>query len=112
MSDCNTCTHLIHQKYGVKCEKNLLAEGIAKTPCKGYEKAWNYCKPPLGAPPAYIRCEARIKELADAISRASDEGRNYPGHIMIWAKEIIWQCEIMEKARSEETQNEADPHIR
>ena len=43
MSDCNTCTHLIHQKYGVKCEKNLLVEGVVKTPCKGYEKAWNYC---------------------------------------------------------------------
>ncbi len=109
MFDCNTCTHLIHKKDGVKCEKNLMVDTLAKTPCKGYEKAWNCCKPPLGAPPAFIRCEERIKELADAISRASDEGRNYTGHITLWANEIIWQCEIMEKADKE---YETNPHQR
>lgn len=59
----------------------------------------DYTKPPLGAPPAYIAAEARIKELADAISRASVEGRNYTGHITKWANEIIWQCGLMDKAR-------------
>ena len=57
----------------------------------------DYTKPPLGAPPAFISAESRIKELAEAISRASCAGRNYTGHITLWAKEIIWQCEIMQK---------------
>jgi hypothetical protein len=61
----------------------------------------DYTKPPLGASPAYISAENRIKELAEAISRASVEGRNYIGHITLWAKEIIWQCEIMQKSEIE-----------
>ncbi len=48
----------------------------------------DYTKPPLGASPAYISAENRIKELAEAISRASVEGRNYTGHITLLAKEI------------------------
>ena len=36
----------------------------------------DYTKPPLGAAPAYIAAEARIKELGEAIVRASVEGRN------------------------------------
>ena len=58
----------------------------------------DYTKPPLGAAPAYIAAEARIKELGEAIVRASVEGRNYPGHISAWAEEIMWQCEIIHQA--------------
>ena len=61
----------------------------------------DYTKPPLGASPAYISAENRIKELAEAISRASVEGRYYTGHITLWAKEIIWQCDIMQKSDKE-----------
>lgn len=57
----------------------------------------DYTKPPLGASPAYITAENRIKELAEAISRASVVGKHYIGHITLWANEIIWQCEIMKK---------------
>ena len=63
----------------------------------------DYTKPPLGASPAYITAENRIKELAEAISRASVEGRNYTGHITLWAKEIIWQCEIIQKSDNHRT---------
>jgi ribulose 1,5-bisphosphate carboxylase large subunit-like protein len=59
----------------------------------------DYTKPPLGASPAYIPAENRIKELAEAITRTSIEGRNYTGHISMWAREIIMQCEIMEKIK-------------
>lgn len=52
-------------------------------------------EPPLGCAPAYVRSGERIKELADAISRASDEAQNYPGHITKWAQEIIAQCDII-----------------
>lgn len=62
----------------------------------------DYTKPPLGASPAYITAEKRIKELADAISRTSEHGRSYPGHITLWAKEIIWQCALMIKVETEE----------
>lgn len=55
----------------------------------------SYIKPPLGASPAYITAERRIKELADAISRTSEAGRNYTGTITMWANEIIAQCRII-----------------
>lgn len=61
----------------------------------------NYTKPPLGAAPAYISAENRIKELADAISRTSEQGRFYTGHITLWAREIILLCELMEKIKEE-----------
>lgn len=59
----------------------------------------DYTKPPLGAIPAYIPAENRIKELAEAIARTSAEGRVYTGHITMWAREIILQCELMEKIK-------------
>jgi len=57
----------------------------------------DYTKPPLGAPPTYVHSEIRIRELADAISRASHEGVNYTGTITMWANEIIDQCALMSK---------------
>ena len=56
---------------------------------------WN--KPPLGAAPGYIRACARIKELADAISRLAEspEGQRHPGRINMWAEEIMLQVTIM-----------------
>ena len=52
-------------------------------------------KPPLGAAPAYIRSGERIKELADAISRASNEAEHYVGTIAKWSREILMQVEII-----------------
>ena len=60
----------------------------------------NYTKPPLGCAPAYVRSSERIRELADAISRASDEAQNYSERIFEWAQEIMWQCEIMTRFSS------------
>ena len=57
----------------------------------------DYTRPPLGAAPAYVRCNDRIKELADAISRISKQGERYPGHIEMWAREIISQANIMKE---------------
>lgn len=56
-----------------------------------------YKKPILGVAPSYIRAGARIKELAEAIARASDEAEFYPGHIEDWAREIIDQNHIIQK---------------
>lgn len=55
----------------------------------------DYTKPPLGATPAYISSGRRIKELAEAISRASEEANNYPGHIEMWAHEIMDHVDII-----------------
>ena len=58
----------------------------------------DYTRPPLGATPAYVRSAERIAELAQAISRTALEGtaKNYPGHISLWAKEILMQVDIIE----------------
>ena len=62
----------------------------------------DFTKPPLGATPAYIPAENRIKELAEAIIRVSTEGRNHTGLISLWAEEIALQCQLMEKMRTAE----------
>ena len=54
-----------------------------------------YTKPPLGATPAYICSGRRIKELAEAIVRASDEAEHYTGTIENWTREILMQLEII-----------------
>ena len=56
----------------------------------------DYSTPPvLGATPAYISSGRRIKELAEAIARASAEANNYPCHIEMWAHEILRQVDII-----------------
>ena len=56
----------------------------------------DYSTPPvLGATPAYISSGRRIKELAEAIARASAEANNYPGHIEMYAREIISHVNII-----------------
>ena len=56
------------------------------------------CSPPvLGATPAYISSGRRIKELAEAIARASAEANNYPGHIEMWAREILRHVDIIKE---------------
>lgn len=54
-----------------------------------------YDKPPLGCAPSYVTSGSRIKELANAISRAAEEAEHYTGHISIWAEEIIVHCNII-----------------
>lgn len=62
----------------------------------------DYTKPPLGARPVYISSGERIKDLADAISRASCEANNYIGHISTWAEEIILHCRMIEKCLNDD----------
>lgn len=62
----------------------------------------DYTKPPLGAEPYYVAAAQRILELAQAIERASEEIRNYPGHVSLWAKEIIIQCDVLKMMEKEE----------
>ena len=52
-------------------------------------------KPPLGATHAYINSGRRIKELAEAIVRSSDEAEHYTGTIEKWSREILMQLEII-----------------
>lgn len=93
---CENCKHSAEGK--AECDLNKASPIVAS--CIGFEpKDHNYTKPPLGAAPAFIPAERRIKELADAISRAAEEGRNYPGHISLWAREILAQCAIINSAK-------------
>ena len=52
-------------------------------------------RPPLGCRPCYIPASERIKELADAISRASIDPDGNKVRIVKWAGEIISQCNIV-----------------
>lgn len=56
---------------------------------------FNCNHPVLGVTPAYISSGRRIKELAEAIARASAEANNYPGHIEMWAHEILRHVDII-----------------
>ena len=65
-------------------------------------------KPPLGAPPAYITIETRIKELGGAISRY-DSLTQTTDQIRSWAKEVLIYCDasdaiknIQKKTKTEE----------
>ena len=57
-----------------------------------------YKKPPLGAEPATIHAEARIKDLADAISRNIRHGNFH--YCKMWAEEIAIQMEIVQKFKT------------
>lgn len=52
-------------------------------------------KPSIGAVPYYIQAGQRIAQLGEAICAYSQEDR--PDIIKKWAKEIILQCELIEK---------------
>lgn len=54
----------------------------------------------LGCAPAYVESGRRIKDLADAIGRASGEAQGYSEYIKKWAQEIIAQCDIIENFAS------------
>ena len=67
-------------------------------------------KPPLGARPAYITIEARIRELGEAISRY-DSLTQTTDQIRSWAKEILIYCATSDVIKSmtknkEEKKNE------
>ena len=59
-----------------------------------------YPKPPLGVAPAYVSSSIRIRELADAISRAT-EGVDTAllSSVPIWANEILFHVELLHKMR-------------
>lgn len=60
-------------------------------------------KPPIGVKPSWLAATERIKELADGISRYA----GYNGSLedktavmRVWASEIIWQCNIVDKLQN------------
>lgn len=61
-----------------------------------------YDKPLLGCAPSYIPACERIQNLAEAIYRFGATAEHYPGRIKKWAREIIFQCDIIEEFYSEE----------
>ena len=52
-------------------------------------------KPALGAAPAWLKSEERIRELANAILRNLPAPDRDIRRIRVWAKEIAMQCEII-----------------
>lgn len=56
-------------------------------------------KPPLGAPPAYIMIEARIKELGEAIGRY-DSLTQTTDQIRSWAKEVLIYCDTSDAIKN------------
>ena len=60
-------------------------------------------KRPLGATPYFINASARIAKLSEAIYRYSGEPmRSSTPLIKEWAKEIIAQCDLVEKMEKTE----------
>ena len=55
-------------------------------------------KPPIGAIPAFICAEERIRDLTGAISRAAESVDN-TSEITMWAREIIMQCNIIDSLK-------------
>lgn len=60
-----------------------------------------YPKPPLGTFPYDLRAIERIKELTEAINRYLDFDPLNLGFIEKWAREIIYQCELVYKLEKE-----------
>ena len=56
-------------------------------------------KPPLGAPPAYITIETRIKELGEAIGRY-DSLTQTTDQIRSWAKEVLIYCDTSDAIKN------------
>lgn len=60
-------------------------------------------KPPIGTKPYWIGASKRISELCEAIKRYTDySAARSTDLIKLWAKEIVMQCEIIEKMRENE----------
>lgn len=58
-------------------------------------------KPILGVKPCYIASYSRITDLAEAIVRHSNECERQD-LIKMWAKEIVAQCDLLEKMEANE----------
>lgn len=54
-------------------------------------------KPPLGIPPYGIITTMRIKDIVKAMDRYIEDGNINTYLFTIWAKELICQCELLEK---------------
>lgn len=76
--------YLIEEKKTVNDKGNTEQTEFKKT----------FKKPPIGAVPAFICAEERIRDLAGAISRAS-KSADYTSEVTMWAREIIMQCNII-----------------
>ena len=94
------CTHCSDDGKNFVCDMGLDGPSYEPSTCEHYENFFN-TKPPLGVKPAYIVAEDRIKELAEAIVRLSEEGRCHTEKIILWAKEIQMQCLIMQCIKEE-----------
>lgn len=63
-------------------------------------------KPSAGVAPYYVSCRFRIKELAQAIARTAVDNpagkQNDIPTMKLWAKEIIEQCDLIERMKEDE----------
>lgn len=59
-------------------------------------------KPALGVAPYYVSAWRRIGELAEAIQRQYEQADGDPKLVDQWAKEIGWQCALIESMREDE----------
>ncbi|BDZ81393.1 hypothetical protein [Claveliimonas bilis] len=60
-------------------------------------------KPPIGAPPYWYIGRERITELCRAIEEyAVYSTLESAGTMKMWAKEIVMQCEMIEKMKEED----------
>lgn len=54
-------------------------------------------KPPLGIPPYGITTIMRMKDIVKAMDRYIESGNINTNLFAIWAKELICQCELLDK---------------
>lgn len=54
-------------------------------------------KPPLGVPPYTVATPLRMKDLIEAMHRQVEADRMDLNRLTIWAKELICQCELLDK---------------
>ena len=59
-------------------------------------------KPALGVAPYYVSAWQRIGELTEAIQRQYEQADGDPKLVDQWAKEIGWQCALIENMREDE----------
>ena len=59
-------------------------------------------KPALGVAPYYVSAWRRIGELTEAIQRQYEQADGDPKLVDQWAKEIGWQCALLESMKEDD----------
>lgn len=59
-------------------------------------------KPALGVAPYYVSAWRRIGELTEAIQRQYEQADGDPKLVEQWAKEIGWQCALLENMKEDD----------